>query len=90
MQSVREGNLFTPLSQLSKVKIMSKTIVLIFTALKSGRLSETAILDIAIILNEVLDRSDSKGRFNQLIKEIEQINKPIRQQVDDAIKELDV
>jgi len=62
----------------------------ILFALKSGRLSETAILDIAVVLNEVLDRSDSKGRFFQLIKEIEQINKPIRQQIDDAIKELDV
>jgi len=62
----------------------------ILFALKSGRLYETAILDIAVVLNEVLDRSDSKGRFFQLIKEIEQINKPIRQQIDDAIKELDV
>lgn len=62
----------------------------IITALKSGRLSETAILDIAIILNNVLERPGSKGLYYQLIKEIEQINKPTRQQVDNAIKELDV
>jgi len=62
----------------------------IITALKSGRLSETAILDIAIILNYRLQEEDSKGRFFQLIREIEQINKPTRQQVDNAIKELDV
>ena len=61
----------------------------IITALKSGRLSETAILDIAIILNHRLQNADA-NYFTQLIKEIEQINKPIRQQVDDAIKELDV
>ena len=60
----------------------------IITALKSGRLSEAAILDIAIILNDRLQLGDPM--FSQLIKEIEQINKPIRQQIDDAIKELDV
>jgi len=60
----------------------------IITALKSGRLSEAAVLDIAIILNDRLQLGDPM--FSQLIKEIEQINKPIRQQIDDAIKELDV
>lgn len=60
----------------------------IITALKSGRLSEAAILDIAIILNDRLQLGDPM--FSQLIKEIQEINKPIRQQVDDAIKELDV
>ena len=61
----------------------------IITALKSGRLSEAAILDVAIVLNDHLNHTET-NRFDQLIKEIEQINKPIRQQVDDAIKELDV
>jgi len=61
----------------------------IITALKSGRLSEAAILDIAVILNHRLQESDANC-YAQLIKEIEQINKPIRQQVDDAIKGLDV
>ena len=60
----------------------------IITALKSGRLPETAILSVAIILNDRLQLGDPM--FSELIKEIEQINKPIRQQVDDAIKELDV
>ena len=61
----------------------------IIHAIKSGRLPETAILDIAVILNHRLQESDANC-YAQLIKEIEQINKPIRQQVDDAIKELDV
>ena len=68
---------------------MTPSKIQIIHAIKSGRLSEAAILDIAVILNHRLQESDA-NYYAQLIKEIQEINKPIRQQVDDAIKELDV
>ena len=60
----------------------------ILFALKSGRLSEQALRVISrAVLYAYLLHPES---FQPLVETIQEINKPIRQQVDDAIKELDV
>lgn len=60
----------------------------ILKALKSGKLSERALLIIADMLSKEITACPPLHAF--LIDEINRINKPLREQVDDAIKELDV
>lgn len=60
----------------------------ILKALKSGKLSEQAL---RIVSRAVYIRYLEEPTFwEPFVEEINRINKPLREQIDDAIKELDV